>query len=531
MISPDGSRVAFVAGGRLRVRRLDSLDATELPDTDEAGYVSWAPDSRQLAYVRRGRAWKVSTEGGPPTELGSVPADLVGSAGSVWTSDDQVVFAGSDTVGLWTLSAAGGSGREILKIDRAAEADFHEIGALPDGRGLIFTVHRRNKPTDMIAVFAGGSRRVVLEVPGEDLRNPIYSHTGHVLYERATTNPGIWAVPFSLDRLETTGSPALVIAGGSSASVARDGTLCFVRVDEAPVDVVRVSRSGAAEKLVELGDTTTSTVAPAQTGAGYRPMAGMSLSPDGTRLAVSVAVPGKLLVYDFERGSVSRVATGTFPARPVWNGRGDRLIYASTREARAWNLWSRRADGAGDEQRLATSDEVQIPMAMSPDGSTLVFSEGSGPTGNNVQMPLDGSGAKRPLFASRTWGQNASFSPDGRWLAYESVEAGRMDVFVRPFPEGDQRIQVSTNGGEQPAWSKSNEIFYIANGAMSAVAVTERGGSLSVSKPIVLFPTARDTHLVPVFDVTPDGQRFLMLRSRGSQHLSLIFNWPSELAR
>ena len=442
-----------------------------------------------------------------------------------------MLFAGSDTVGLWSLPAGGGQGREILKIDPAAEADFHEIGALPDGRGLIFTVHRRNKPTDMIAVFAGGSRRVVLEVPGEPLRNPIYSHTGHVLYERETTNPGIWAVPFSLDRLEATGAPTLVIPGGSSASLARDGTLCFVRVDEAPVDVVRVSRSGTIEKLVELPDTTTSIVEPVQTGAGYRPAAGLSLSPDGTRLALSVGTPGRLLVHDLERGSVSRVATGTFGAPAVWSTRGDRLIYASTREARAWNLWSRRADGAGDEQRLATSDEVQIPMALSRDGSTLAFSEGSGPTGSNLQMATDGSGSRRPLFSSRTWGTNASFSPDGRWLAYESVEAGRMEVFVRPFPDGDQRIQVSTNGGEQPKWSKSNEIFYIANGGILSASATERGGSLSVSKPIVLLPITGDTHLVSAFDVTPDGQRFLMLRSRGSQQLALIFNWPSDLAR
>ena len=132
-ISPDGSRVAFVAGGRLRVRRLDSLDATELADGDDVGYMSWSPDSRHLAYVRRGRAWKVSTGGGQPTALGPVPGDLVGSAGSVWTSDGQVVFAGSDTVGLWTVSADGGSARELLAVDRSAEADFHEIGRAAAG--------------------------------------------------------------------------------------------------------------------------------------------------------------------------------------------------------------------------------------------------------------------------------------------------------------------------------------------------------------------------------------------------------------
>jgi Tol biopolymer transport system component len=309
--------------------------------------------------------------------------------------------------------------------------------------------------------------------------------------------------------------------------------LSFVRADEAPIEIVSVSRSGTVEKLFALADNvTTSIVAPAQTGAGYKPLAGLSLSPDAARLAISVGSPGRLLVYDLERGSLSRVATGTFATRPVWNMRGDRLIYGSSRESRAWNLWSRRADGAGDEQRLSTSDEVQLPLALSPDGSTLVFSEGSGPTGTNFKMPADGSGAKQPLLSSRTWGSNASFSPDGRWLTYESAEDGRMEVFVRPFPDGDERIQVSTAGGEQPVWSgKTNEIFYIANGTVTAVSVTARGASLAVSKPIVLFPVGGDTHLVSTFDVMPDGQRFLMLRTRGSQHIALIFNWPADLPR
>jgi serine/threonine-protein kinase len=261
-------------------------------------------------------------------------------------------------------------------------------------------------------------------------------------------------------------------------------------------------------------------------------MGGLSLSPDGSRIAVTVGgAPGLVWVYDLRRDSLSKIAEA-FPLRSVWIQRGERIVYASGRGARAWNLSSRRADAAGEEERLSTSDEVQLPLAVSPDGRWLVYVEGGGPTtGNLFKMPPDASAAAVPLFPSRVWGTGASFSPDGRWLAYESTETGRSEIYVRPFPEGEQRFQLSTGGGESPVWSRGGEVVYFASGGLYAVAITIRGDSLAVSKPVLLFRAGGETHLAPIFDVMPDGQRFIMLRSRGRQHVSLILNWSREIAR
>jgi Tol biopolymer transport system component len=531
VMAPDGSRLIYAAQGRLRVRRLDRLESTVLPDSDDAIYPTWSPDSQQVAYVRRGRAWRVSIDGGTPPDLGAVPTDLLGSGGSAWTADNQVVFAGSDTAGLWAIQVNGGAGRDLLPLDRGAESDFHEIASLPEGRGLIFTVHRKGRVADLIAVYEGRQRRTVLELQGESLRHPFYSSTGHIVYQRETTSPGVWAVPFSLDRLETIGAPFLVVPGGSAPTLARDGTFSFVHADDTPIELVRVSRAGVVEPITSLTGTRTSTLTTGgPAGGGYQQWGGISLSPDGTRLAVSIGFsPGQTAIYDLSRGSLSVIATGTFASRAIWTKDGQTLLYASSREARAWNLWSRRADGGGEERRYSTSDEIQLPSALSPDGTTLVYSEGSGPSGSFFKMPLSNPAQRTPLYPNRVWGLAASFSPDGRYLAFESPESGRSEVYVRPFPDGDQRIQVSTDGGAVPVWTNNGEIIYLSGTAIASASITTSGGAPTVSKPVILFQTGGETKLAPVFDVTPDGKTFFMLRTRGREQVSVILNWPRDL--
>jgi serine/threonine-protein kinase len=523
-ISPDGSRVAYVAANRLWVRELDRFEALELPDTDGVRYPFWSPDSRHLAYTRQGRAWRVPVEGGQPTELGVVPDDLVGSGDGVWTQDGRIVLAGSDTVGLWEIPAEGGEGREILAIDREQEVDLHELGLLPEDRGFVFTVHRPSGATS-VGLLAGGSRRELIAPTDEDLRYPVYSPTGHLVYARTTTSPGIWAVPFSLERLETTGAPFLVVPDGLAPSVARDGTLCFVRPRQSPLELVRVTRSGTAEVVAVLPEAGASSV-------------GLRLSPDGTRVAIAQGPPfGQLWIYDLGRGSLSRVATHVV-AFPVWTPKGDRVVYPSSRGARSWNLWARRADAAGEGERLATSAETQWPFDISPDGRWLVFTQGA--DSRLLKMPLESLGGAIPVFPGQAagsiarradWGYEASFSPEGHWLAYVSDESGRAEVYVRPFPGGESRWQVSTSGGATPVWCRNGEIFYLADGRLHAATVTMRGDSLAFSRPRPLFAIGAETGLQRAYDVTSDGQTFLMLRSRARARISLVFNWPQELAR
>ena len=526
---------AYMSPEQARGRAVDRFAILDLPDTGNALYPAWSPDGSQLVRVRQGQAWKSPSDGGSGTALGAVPDDLGGSGGSVWTEDGRLVFAGSDTIGLWEIPVGGGEGREILELDREQETDCHELGLLPGNRGLLFTVHRRESSLpDSVELLADGSRRVILQIPGETLRYPVYSPSGHLVYERETTSPGIWAVPFSLERLETSGAPFLVVPGGRTPSIARDGTLCFVRPDDSPLELVRVSRSGAVEAVATLTGTSMPINTRAIPGtASSRSLIKLALSPDGGRLALMLAdAESRLWVYDVSRGSLSSLATGVLGvSRPVWAPGGGRLFYSSSLGARTWNLTARRADAAGEPERLATSDDVQASLAVSPDGRWLVYSEGVGARGNLFKRPLDRPGDAEPLFPSRVAGFGASFSPAGRWLVYEDSGSERAEVYIRPFPEGSGRWRVSTSGGLSPLWHESGEIFYLGNDALHAVTVRARGDSLDVSKPTLLFRLDSESTLISAFDVMPDGQHFLMLRSSGQHQISLILNWPRELAR
>ncbi len=516
LISPDGSKLLYAADGVLWVRDLSSLEPVILPGSNGAVFPAWSPDSRFVAYARMDEnLWKSPADGSPAEALGPTPAGLVGSGGIVWTADGRIVISGGSDAGLMALPDTGGVPEVLVPIDRSAEADFHEISVLPDGRnGLLYVTHVEER-VDTLEVFRDGERRQVFRVAGDELRFPVYA-AGYLVFERRRLNAGVWAVPFSIDRLEADGEPFLVAAGAAFPSISLDGTLAFVRHADLDRDLVWVDLRGDIESIVALPE----------------PALEQTLSPDGARVALAMGPSMKdLWTVELGTGALSRLTNGAAAYSPVWLPDGSRILFGAYLEgAPRINLFWARSDGTGGLTRMTTSNDLQIPLDVTRDGRTLVFrSQATRP--QFYAMPLDGSAEPGPVFATPFSEIEASLSPDGRWLAYESNESGRSEVSVRPMQPGAARVPVSVDGGQAPRWSSDGRTIFFRQGtALMAAPVTIGQDEVVVGRPTQLFDVPRDEGLSHLFDVAADGSRFLFVRERGDRRVTLVLNWLTEAA-
>ncbi len=525
-LSPDGTRLVYgFTNDQLYLREMEQLESQPIPGTQGAEAPFFSPDGQWVGFTA-GALKKVSLTGGSPVTL----SDDVNIHGASWGADDTIIFApNSGNRGLFRISAAGRDPVALTTPDPNKGETAHSWPQiLPGGQAVLFTVWTGGIWDDariVVEQIEERERRVLIE-GGTHAR---YVPTGHLVYSRAST---LLAVPFDLARLEVTGSPVPVVEGvwqGAVGGVAQFafsdlGSLVYVPGSNAEYGrtLVLVNRQGTVESLE----------------APPRAYQDVRLSPDGQRLAVHIEAPGSdLWTYDIPRKTLTRL---TFEGRnnaPTWTPDGKWVTFESDRAERPGNLFWKPADGSGMADQLTTSEQRQIPHSWSPDGKLLAFSEVH-PTSNGDIWVLPLEGEREPqLFLQTPFNETMPvFSPDGHWLAYRSDESGRYEVYVQPYPGPGGKWQISTEGGNEPLWARNGgELFYRNGEQLMAVDITTQPG-FSAGTPHLLFEG--QYHFQPGaslsnYDVTPDGQRFIMIKSdaQEARQINVVLNWFEELKR
>jgi Tol biopolymer transport system component len=517
-VSPDGKLVAYIGfrGGRsqLFLRAMDSSEATAVPGTEGVtDTVFFSPDGLWLGYLQGNPnvLRKIPISGGSPVTLANTRG-----CGADWGPEDQIFVGRID--GIFQIPAGGGTPKSLIPRDLSkGERGLGVPQLLPGGKAMLFTV-RSDQGFQIVAQrLASGERHIL--VKGDDRSQTggsgRYAPPGFLVYSQADT---LMAAPFSVDRLELTGPSVPIARGGgqigSQFSLSRSAeTLVYVQSEPAPLStLVWVDRKGVEEPM----------------GAAPGRYSGPRLSPAGHKVAL--AADSDMWVYDLARRTLTRVTFGGDNRSPVWTPDGARITYTKD-GAISWSL----ADGSSHEERL-WSDKFGIPTSWSPDGKRLLFLEAGLDNHVNVSvLSVEDERKATPVVQSQFLQGDAVFSPDGRRFAYSSNESGRPEVYVQEFPGPGGKVQVSSQGGSAPVWArKSRELFYLSGDKMMAVDITA-APVFEAATPRVLFEGRYNRPALRNFDVTEDGQRFVMVKSGGTAppvtQLNVVLNWHGDVMR
>jgi Tol biopolymer transport system component len=543
-LSPDGRTLVFsaVRGDRqqLYVRSLDQLEAVPIAGTEGGGSPFLSPDGRSVGFWADGALKKVPLGGGPATTL----CETTTVFGASWGSNDVIVFARA-TGGLWQVPAAGGSPKPLTSVDgKNGEVSHRLPQVLPGNQAVMFTVTRTNLPTwddtQVVLQSLVTTERKVLIDSGADAR---YVPTGHLVYVRRGT---LTAVPFDLKRLAVGGGSMALISdlmqaanmfnsevldsGAGQFTVSDSGSLAYVRggIYSLPErSLVWVDRFGKVEPL----------------SAPPRAYNYPRISPDGKQVVASTQGDRNIWVYDLSRGTTTRLTVDGRNNAPFWTPDGKRVTFGSSMLGPE-NLFWKLADGSGVAERLTTSQNFQRASSWSRDGEVLPFVE-QGPTTRGDIWALSRTGNRQPVpvVQTRFDEEYPEFSPDGHWLAYSSDESGRPEVYVQPYPGPGPRVLISTEGGIAPSWGKGGrELFYVAPavppgspGLRMMVVPVAVVPTFTAGLPRMLFQGRLNAgSSVRGYDVTSDGQRFLMVQNKERPaikptYIVLVQNWVEEL--
>ncbi|MFI5165494.1 MAG: protein kinase [Thermoanaerobaculales bacterium] len=537
VLAPDGTRIVYAAtdeAGRklLWLRPLDSLTAQPLEGTDGASYPFWSPDSRFVGFFVPGKLKKIDILGGPPQTI----CDASSGRGGTWSPDGVIVFAPDVYGGMRRVSSAGGASAPITELDRSRGQTSQRWPVfLPDGRRFLFWAGNPTASSqETRGIYVGSlddkSQRFLFQADSDAL----YAPPGYLLYLREQT---VMAHPFDAGSLKFKGEAFPVAEDVASPesyrlgrfSVSQDGTLVYLTGQNDRAQVLWLNASGQ-QAGGSLGEAAI--------------IGGIRLSPSGQTLAEIVQEPQTknvdVWLVDLARGVKTRF---TFdPAAdfdPVWSPDGSRIAWAANTKGH-FDLYVKSSTGAGEAEALLASEEDKYCTDWSHDGRFIAFTE-LDPKGNNGAdiwiLPLFGDRKPYSFLATPFNEGNAVFSPDGRWLAYQSNESGKTEIYITPFPQAGGKWQVSQGGGLTPSWRADGQGLYFStpDGRLMEAPVAAKGPAVEVGAPHEFSKVQMSSPNPGAwgYAATPKSDRVLVLQSEKgvAVPLTLVTHWTEGLKR
>jgi serine/threonine-protein kinase len=522
-LSPDGTKLVYCIndGGRsfLVLRTLNSFELQPLEGTDNATGPFFSPDGQWIGFCADGKIKKVSARGGSVEIL----ADAPGFRGGSWGIDDNIVFSPSYGSGLLSVPVSGGEVKVISVPDSSLKERTHRWPQiLSDGKQVLYTIGDVDNPNSYddaniaIQSLETGERQL-LDVRGEMAR---YIEPGYLIIARRGI---LLAAPFNLKKKKLL-TPLLTIlediegdngSGISYFGISESGDIAYIQGSRnQELELVWVDLAGNIEPLA----------------LPLKPYQVPRISPDGTKIAVNLGFLGQdddIWIYDLSTLVFSRFTFGKSMFCPIWTTDGQSLYFASLKG----KIMQKQLTGSAAITLIEVgSNMAHYPITISPDNRYMVMNQLGGVNEGELMM-LDLNEPDQPkfIFTSDAYDYGGDFSPDGKYILYGSNETGRLEIYIKSFPDMKSKWQVSTEGGLSPQWSPDGKsIYYINNvGKMMVVPVQPRP-FFSPGKPQVMFDVSQmyfPNSPVTNYDLSPDGKRFLMVRNTGFRTNVLAFNY------
>jgi Tol biopolymer transport system component len=542
VVSPDGQHIAYRSQDRLWIRDLSSDVSREIPGGEARGgyyndtgyYLTWSPDNQSLAFLAENEIRRASVVGSGSATVtictlpaSSTPNKRVG--GMAWSHDGGSIVFSRYGAGIYEVPARGGV---PIRLSDVQHADDLVIVDTPRGRALLYAVLGPRGHDLMVRTPAGESRKVTeLESSWPEL---VYVPTGHILFRKLPVeNPSLWALPFSVTTLRALGEPFMVERSGLGASLADDGTLVYLD---------NISRG---QQVLAWRDRDGKILGKAS--EGHAVIRAARLSPDGSRAIATTVEPTQtgLWIYDVQRFARTRLmtedrSTGQIILFGFWAKRNNDVYYAiGTPLDQESNIFTRTVDGPDKPRQLPFSKGFMVAQDATADGRYVVATRSvAGANANQIYYwHNDGQAKSQAVDFSRNAEQEQAMvlSPNGRFIAYTSTVGDRLEVYVRPFPEGAGRWQISTRGGVGPRWhTDGSALFFVENNSLMRVGVSTTGSfsAAATATPLFESPLLRgDPGPFARYDVSPDGRRFLTVeyeRDIAQPLVRVAENWLSD---